>query len=320
MLWRNPARKGFSGNQAKILDIPGVGGIEPLPVSAIKINSSGTTVALFITIPLWIAYLVSGAILWLKSVPAALFLIIFVGTYLVSWMGYMRHELWHNYFPGVNNQFFFRLVSYLLFSDPKVYEIAHVTHHRDLHTVRDIEFCCEGYATKRLKRKWLFISEFLFGNVAWEAYTVFRLSRAGQMSYFRTAWSLGLRLLMVLGFCFLADFIFPGTGKVMAWFYFLTIWFGAVLTRHDQWIEHLGIVSEASLAERIRLCRNLPNIHWTNRLWNIFNHNDPRGHYFHHAYPQLNLRDYNDMELPPGVPKITIPQYLSILWNYYKTI
>ncbi|MBI4397800.1 MAG: fatty acid desaturase [Candidatus Omnitrophica bacterium] len=317
MAWRNARGKGFSGSKAEVLRIPGVGGIAPLPVSAVQIEAGDTTLALVITIPLWIAYTVIASILWLNSVWLGLFFIAVCGQYLVSWMGYMRHELWHNYFPGVNNSFFFKLISYLLFSDPKVYEIAHVTHHRDLHTVRDLEFCCAGYKESRFRRRLQFVLEILFGNIAWETAAVFRLTTSGQMTAARTVWSLSLRLAILSGLCFLSDAVFPGAGKVTAYVYLLTIWFGAVMTRHDQWIEHLGIVTEAPLAERIRLTRNLPNSHWTNKLWNLFNHNDPRGHYYHHAYPQLNLRDFTELELPAEVPKITIPQYLEILWKHY---
>ncbi len=309
-----------NGRAHEVIRIPGVAGIEPINMDSSKMVLWGSTISLLLTIPLWFAYLFSVSILCTKSILLASLVIIFIGSYLVSWIGYIRHELWHNYFPGVNNGFLFNIVSYLLLSDPKVYGQAHVTHHRDLHTVKDIEFCCEDYETNRRKRKLHFILEFLFGNIAWEIATTWRLIKRKQISIKREIFSASLRIAMILGLCFAANWIYPGSGKALVLVYFSTIWIGAVITRHDQWIEHLGILSDAPLQDRIRMVRNLPDSHWSNKLWNVLNHNDPRGHYFHHAYPQLNFREIEVMKLPEDVARTTIPQYLRFLWQYYKSI
>lgn len=320
MQWRSPYKKGFSRKNAPVLELPGVGGIPAIPLQDVKIDAWKSTCELFVTIPVWFAYLFITSILWTISVPAALLSIFFIGQYMVAWMGYLRHELWHNYFPGVNNPIFFKSICYMLFSDPKIYEIAHTTHHRDLHTVRDIEFCCRNYATSSFRRRFHFILELLLGNIGWEATTMIRMTWDGQITVWRTVWSLSVRLALLVAYCFLADWIYPGSGKVFTYVYALTIWVGSLITRHDQWIEHLGIVSDAPLADRVRMVRNLPDSHWTNRIWNIFNHNDPRNHYFHHAYPQMNFREAEGLELPEDAVKITIPQYLRFLWQYYKSI
>ena len=301
--------------------LSGVGGIGPINILHSRIETLGSTISVLVAIPLWLAYLTVAGVVWIYSIPLSLAIILFVGQYLTSWLGYQRHELWHNYFPGIPNRRFFDLVSSLLFSDPQIYSLAHVTHHRDLHTTSDAEFFCEDYETDSRRRKRQFIFEFLLGNIAWEASAIFRTAKSKELAWRHHGLSVAMRFLFWGLFCFLANSVYPGLGLPLAYVYILTIWFGALVTRHDQWIEHLGIYSnDAPLAERVRMTRNLPDTHWTNRLWNLFNHNDPRSHYFHHAYPQLNLRDRRDLELPEDVPRITIPEYLKALWNYYKSI
>jgi hypothetical protein len=48
----------------------------------------------------------------------------------------------------------------------------------------------------------------------------------------------------------IAGWIQPGGRWLFFWTYILTIWLGAVMIRQLQWVEHLGIVSNGSLAER----------------------------------------------------------------------
>jgi len=316
----NSHKRAVERFKGAVLEIPGVGGISPLVLEKSRIHVWLSTCALLVTIPLWFAYLVITSIVWLKSIPLALILIATVGQYLMTWLGYMRHELWHNYFPGINNQWFFNLVAYLLWTDPKIYGLAHITHHRDLHTTKDMEFFCENYETNPFKRKIQFIFELLFGNIAWEISMMYRLTKSGQLTLGYQLWMMTLRIALLVAACFVIDYFYPRTGGAFAFVFLFTIWLGAILTRHDQWIEHLGINSKAPLADRIRLVRNLPDSHWTNRLWNFLNHNDPRGHYFHHAYPQLNMRVVSGQKLPEGIPTITIPQYFAFLWNYFKTL
>ncbi len=301
-------------------ELPGMGGIRPLSLAGLKFQESKTTFKLFCVFPLWFAYLFLTAILWTQSIPAALLSMALAGMYLSSWMGYFRHELWHEYFPGINNPFFFKVISYCLFSDPKIYELAHTTHHRDLHTARDIEFFCEDYEQSHLRRRIHFIVELLLGNIAWEVTTMCRLTKTGHITVWRTVWSTGVRFALVYLYYRTADFIFPGAGISMLWVYGLTVWAGSLMTRHDQWIEHLGILSSSPLSERIYMIRNLPDTHWTNRLWNLFNHHDPRDHYFHHAYPQKNFREAGGLTLPDTAVRITIPQYLRFLVQYYKSV
>lgn len=307
----------YEGARESTLEIPGVGGIPPLVIEKSKVNAWATTLALFVTIPLWFLYLTVTSILWLKSIYLAILIILTVGQYLFTWLGYMRHELWHNYFPGIHNHRFFTLVSYLLWTDPQIYALAHITHHRDLHTTKDMEFFCENYSNNRIKRKIVFILELLFGNVAWEIGMMYRLVKRRQLSVRHFIGSAFVRLAYLAAMCVAVDLIYRPAGELLFFVFILTLWIGGIVTRHDQWIEHLGIVSDAPLANRIRMVRNLPDNHWTNRLWNFLNHNDPRGHYFHHAYPQLNMRVVPGQKLPEGIPAITIPQYLSFLWNYF---
>ncbi len=285
-------------------------------------NASLSSVAdLFLAIFLWFFYLLSVSVLWTHSISAALAAIIVFPPFIVSWLGYLRHELWHNYIPIVPNRFFFNMVSNMLFSNPKIINFAHTTHHRHLHTEGDLEFFCKDYSKNSFKRKAQFLFELFFGNAAWEINFMARFIKSPQFSFWKQFMSVVIRIVMLLVVCYSVEFLYPGAGVPAIFVYVLSIWVGAVVTRQDQWIEHLGVLHpKDNLKNRILKTRSLPNTHWSNRIWNMINHNDSRSHYFHHAYPQINLRDVTEIPLPKEVPTTTIPQYLKILWNHWKTL
>jgi len=275
---------------------------------------------LFLVFVLWYFYLLSATILWMKSPLLSIFLMFLCAPFIVSWMGYIRHELWHNYFPGLPNKLLYNFVAMSLFSDPQIYGIAHATHHKYLHTTNDLEFFCEGYEKSSEKRRFQFWFEFFLGNVGWEINAMFRFWKFKEFSKIKHSVSLVLRLAIFAVICFVVNIYVPGSWPIFGIIYVLSIWIGAVVTRHDQWIEHLGIIHNGNLSERIYKTRNLPDNHWSNQIWNMLNHNDPRGHYFHHAYPYLNLRDITHLKLPKECARTTIPKYIQLLRKHYRSL
>jgi hypothetical protein len=286
----------------------------------IRESSAFLPFGLAAVICLWCAYLVFAALLWSRRGAWSLLLVPTVGAYLFSWLAFYRHELWHRYFPFIDNGAWYNFVSYLLFSDPQVYRAAHSLHHRYVHTPDDIEFFCRDWLTDRRRRKRQFILELLFGNAAWELSTFWRLRRQGRATSKAHLHSVVKRLIVFLGLMSLAESLEPGAGWFFASLSTVSIWFGALMNRHVQWIEHLGIVSDGSLAERNLLTRNLSSSTFFGWLFNTLYHDDAKEHVFHHTEPKLNSRGLAGLSLPPGAQTITLGEYPRMLWSFYRSL
>jgi Fatty acid desaturase len=283
-------------------------------------RTEASAVHLLAVVGLWLAYLLAVPVLRARHGPAVLFLAPTVGVYLFTWLSYYRHELWHRYFRSLDNETWFDAVSYLVWSDPQVYRTAHPTHHAHVHTPGDIEFFCVDWATDRRRRTRQFLLELCFGNIAWELATLWRLRR-GPGTLRRAAVALALRVALWTGLLGVAAWLLGGRG----WHYFvttsaLTIWLGSLMTRHLQWVEHLGVVSAAPLAERNLLARNLPSTTPLAWLFNLVNHDDAREHVLHHTAPHKNSRGLPELTLPPSATTVTIPGYLRILAFHYQDL
>lgn len=290
-------------------------------VGSIKAESALLRPRLFALVGLWLAYLLAMPALVARFGWGALALVPTVGVYLLSWLGYYRHELWHNYFAGLNNPRWFDFVSYLVFSDPAVYRIAHPAHHKYVHTTADIEFFCEDYETDRPRRRRQFVLELIFGNMAWELTCLHRLFREGKYTKWGSRVCLLKRASILAVLVSISRWITPGSGWTYLGCYLGTLWVGSLVTRHNQWLEHLGICANgASIAERNLLTRNLKSEGLLARWFNFMNHDDAREHVFHHTEPQLNTRAFPGLELPPGARTITIGQYLGLVARHYRSL
>jgi len=269
---------------------------------------------------LWCAYLFSASLWWAQYSSFAVLLVPTVGAYLFSGLAFYRHELWHRYFPKINNTAWYDFVSYLLFSDPQVYRAAHASHHKFVHTPDDLEFFCQDWVTDRHRRKRQFILELLFGNVAWELSSFGRLRQRGQATLRARLVAFAKQLAIFAFLLVLVAWMQPGAGRFFFATCALTIWCGAVMSRHVQWIEHLGIVSDGSLAGRNLLTRNLCSDTVLGWLFNVLSHHDAREHVFHHTEPKLNSRGLAGLQLPPDARTIALSEYPRILWSYCRNL
>ena len=291
-------------------------------VPAVKAASAHIKWTLFAILSAWCAYLLGLPALVLRfGWPVAVLMVPTVGVFMLSWLGYYRHELWHNYVAGVHNPTWFNLVSYLLFSDPAVYRIAHPRHHKFVHTTADIEFFCENYETDRKARKRQFIAELIFGNMAWELTCLHRLFREGMYTRWQSRLCFLKRVALWTVQLQVCKWWLPGSGWLFFYSYAGSVWAGSLVTRHNQWIEHLGICANgAPLAERNLLTRNVRSDTLLGRLFNFLNHDDATEHVFHHTEPQLNTRGFPGLTLPPGARTVTVPQYAGILVDHYRSL
>lgn len=288
-------------------------------VGPVKQASTGLRPRLYMMVAAWVGYLLLMPRLVMAYGWPAVALIPTLGVFLLSWMGYYRHELWHSYFAGANNPRWFDLLSWLLFSDPAVYRIAHPAHHKYVHTLRDIEFFCEHYED-RARRRLQFKLELIFGNMAWELTCLHRLFHEGKYTRWASRFCLVKRAALFFLLNGVSRWLTPGSG----WYYFgcylATLWIGSLVTRHNQWIEHLGILSDGTIAERNLLTRNVSSDTFLGRVFNFMNHDDAKEHVFHHTEPQLNTRGFPGLTLPPGSRTITLPEYGRLLVEHYRSL
>lgn len=61
-----------------------------------------------------------------------IFIMIFPGVYLFTWTGFLMHECWHKYIPKNANEFFYQMFSWLLLTDPQIYNMLHGGHHMSI--------------------------------------------------------------------------------------------------------------------------------------------------------------------------------------------
>lgn len=296
------------------------GRVPPELVPLVKAASAKLRWNLYFVAGAWVVYLLAMPRIVMAAGWPALALIPTLGAFLMSWLGYYRHELWHNYFAGVSNPRWFDFVSYLLFSDPAVYRIAHPAHHKYIHTLKDIEFFCENYQSDPARRRTQFKLEMIFGNMAWELTCLHRLFREKKYTRWASRVCLVKRAALFFALNWISRWLTPGSG----WYYFAcyssTLWIGSLVTRHNQWIEHLGIESNGNLAERNLLTRNVTSDTLFGKLFNLLNHEDAKEHVFHHTEPQLNTRGFPGLSLPPGARTITLPQYVQLLKDHYRSL
>ncbi|MBI3890431.1 MAG: hypothetical protein HY303_02750 [Candidatus Wallbacteria bacterium] len=269
-------------------------------------------------IGVWIAYLLLLPSLWMQSMPLALLAIATAGGYLALGIGYYRHELYHVYYKPFTKPLYY-LTSWLVFSDPQVFRIAHPLHHGAVHTHDDIEFFCAGYAEDRARRKRQFLFELLFGNAAWELHTLQRLKREKRFDRPQGLLSFLCRVGLAGLLCGVSTRLTPGSAKAYLAGYFLTLWWGAIVSRHNQWLEHLGIVGGGTLEERNLMTRNLPDTGLLNRLWNLYHRNDPREHVLHHTKAGIHSR-IEPFPLPVGARFTSVAEYPGLLRQYWRSL
>lgn len=277
-----------------------------------------TPLILHVSMTLWFAHLILTPSLFRRHGVGALLLVPTAGVYLFSWLAHARHWCLHKYFRRINNPRAYRLVSLALFASPDVYALAHRTHHKHVHTPRDMEFFRINWTANRRARKVQFILECLFGNIVWEFATEAALRRAGLVKGARLKQFVP-RFALLLALACVTTWLAPGALAAFALVYGLTVWATAVVTRHHQWLQHLGILSDGPLAERNLLTRNLDTSTVGGFLFSFINHNDARDNVLHHLTANGYVQGGCN-ELPRAATIIGLGQYPRILLAHYRSL
>jgi hypothetical protein len=99
-----------------------------------------------------------------------------------------------------------------------------------------------------------------------------------------------------------------------------TLWLGALMTRHNQWLEHLGILdNDADIQTRNHLTRNLNKNSLLGRFYGFFTHEDSDAHIYHHTDGRIPSRN-TGLPLPEGAVTISVREYVGILAKHYREL
>ena len=283
-------------------------------------NRASTLLRQFSVVLLWPLYLVAAPLVVQRIGVWSLLPLLPLGTYLVMWVGLLRHEVWHKNFDRVDPRRAFRLLSYLVFTDPHPYYLFHGQHHTHVHTRKDPILFCEGNDDLRTRRR-VFILEFLLGNAAWEFMTLGRLVRTAKVSRKEVLGAVPYRLLPLLVTA-AATYAVGGSGALALYplTTLATVWVGSQAARHVQWIEHLGVLAEGSMEERSLRTNNLTRATPFGWLFNVLTLNETWNHTYHHVAPAQPLSSIDAVEPAPDHRVIDGRQYASILWSHWKSL
>jgi fatty acid desaturase len=283
-------------------------------------NRVWTLLRRFSVVLLWPLYLIVAPLAVQRLGAWALLLLVPVGTYLVMWVGLLRHEVWHRNFDRVDPKRAFRLLSYLILTDPNPYYLFHGQHHTHVHTRKDPVIFCEGYEDLRTRRR-VFVLELLLGNAVWEFMTLGRLVRTGKVSRKEVLGALPYRLAPLLATA--AATYAVGGPRALALHpltALLTLWAGSQAARHTQWIEHLGVLAEGSMEERSLKTHNLTRGTPFGWLFNVLTLNETWNHTYHHVEPAQPLSSIDEVAPAADHRVIDGRQYAAILWTYWKSL
>lgn len=280
-----------------------------------------TIASQFSVVLLWPAFLVVAPLLVGRFGWWTLAAVLPVGTYLVMWVGLLRHEVWHKAYTRIESNGAFRLLSYIIFLDPHPYLLGHGPHHSFVHTTKDPVLFCEGYDSDPRARKRTFITEFIFGNAAWEVGMLRRLVRTGKVSRREVLLGLPLR------------FITPALAAALAWALggleallifpcttLLVAFAASQAARHVQWVEHLGIMAEGTMEERSLAGHNITNKTVFGWIFNLLTLQEAWNHTYHHVEPSRPLSSIDKVSPAENHLVIDGKQYARILWNYWQSL
>jgi len=243
-----------------------------------------------------------------------------VGAYFVSWLGMLRHELWHGYVKGINNRRFFRITCFALCVEPETYRLSHGSHHIHVNTEHDMQMYPENFLQDPRRARVQFLLELMFGNLAWEFSAAARLKRSGQLSTSTLLLHLPARLALPAGIALAFGVLAPDVLGLVAANFALMVWSGSVMTRHNQWLQHLGILCEGTMEERNLRTRNLRNKTWLERLVNFLNHDDSVAHTYHHTEPNAYTRLDPNLQPASHHLQITLGDYARILRAFHRSL
>ncbi|MCP5082719.1 MAG: hypothetical protein GY948_13610 [Alphaproteobacteria bacterium] len=228
------------------------------------------------------------------------------------------HEASHGYFPNTNNRIAYKLLSLNLFMDPHIFLATHATHHVAVNTWEDRQNHPLGKIENPVMRRVLNGLEILLGDIyfiiagtvaVWRDPGLQKNSSVLAGLGWNLTWMMALTgLLGASAYTFDLQF-WQTLGPVL-----LGVWLCALVLRHNEMVQHAGVIVEADLAARNMATRNLLQMGIASRLFLFLTHDDPAKHVLHHTMTSHYSRPFNQhYSLPNEAVLITLSGYFRVL-------
>lgn len=246
-------------------------------------------------------------------------LAVFPGVYIGVGAIYLMHECWHEYFSGIDNKRWFKILCALLFTQPAAYNFGHVSHHKDVNTYEDREIHPIGKIESRLVRILYNVLSIVFGSAVLLFLGLGNINDKDDVDgALSTSRGLAISLLgwmVAWGSTILtARLLFNVSFSNIAISYLISFWFSSFCHRHNELIEHGDVIAEGGISFRSRQTRNLLPKSIAEKFFLFLVHQDSREHTLHHTTPSVYTRPFmGDYRMPEGTVSISLGEYLSIL-------
>lgn len=271
----------------------------------------------------WPLYLIILPYVYTRLNMLSVVFMLFPGVYLFTWLLCLMHECWHKYSPNINNELFYNIFSYMLFTDPQLYRLVHGYHHSKVHTWDDTEFHPVGkIGNTHLRRVYNFL-EIALGVIFTFGIIMFILpGHPNYKSKYKPSSfmiSILMRLLFYGGIGYLSALIFDLSIYQILIPFLISIWLGSVIIHHDQLIEHGDLIIDGDYHERNMASRNLKNETIFQKLFNLLTHGDMREHVLHHTEVAVYSRPFpGKLPMPDDAVYISLKDYAGILWKMIR--
>ncbi|HEX3045025.1 MAG TPA: fatty acid desaturase [Bacillota bacterium] len=249
-----------------------------------------------------------------------LFLMIFPGVYLFTWTGYLMHECWHKYVPNIPNKLFYHLFSWLLFTDPQIYNMLHGSHHMNVNTWEDTEFHPLGQIKNIHWRRLYNFLEIFLGVIFVTLIALFTLPSNPKYKQ-KFKWSSLITAIIAWivlfgGLGYLAHIVFKINASQIALSFTANMWLCSFILHHSQLVEHGNLIVNGSYQERNIKTRNMRNQGLIEKLFLFLTHGDSMEHVLHHTLVTVYSRPFpGKVPMPENAIYIGFKEYLSIVWE-----
>ena len=294
-------------------------GTEPVSQGALRAQAYKVWWACILW-PVWL-FVLPG--LWSFSPWLGLVWIVFPGIWCYCWLGVLMHEASHGYFPSLNNRLAYKILSLNLFMDPQVFLATHATHHVAVNTWDDRQIHPLGKIENRAVRRVFTWLEILLGDIYFIVAGTFAMWRdpALRRHYrpvlglvWNLTWMVGLAVVLSASAQVFQLSFWQTLGPVL-----LGVWACALVLRHNELVQHAGLIVEGDLATRNLATRNLAPTGLASKLFLFLTHDDPAQHVLHHTLTSRYSRPFKDhFALPDGSVFITLPGYFRLLGRLLK--
>jgi len=269
---------------------------------------------------LWPAYMLLIPYAYMLWGAFAIPLMLFPGVFLFTWVGYLMHECWHKYVPGLPNDILYNIFSYMLITDPQLYRLVHGFHHSQVNSYDDVEFHPMGEIRSRSLRALHNVLEIFLGVLFIVVLTLTIIPRhprhGKKYRFWKTAVSVLMWTLFLGGIGYLSHLAFGASAVQVVMSYVITILLGSFVLHHSQLVEHGNLISRGNWNQRNLKTRNLSRSGITERLFLSLTHNDSHEHVLHHTMVSAYTRPFaGQFPMPENAVWITFRDYGGILWD-----